>query len=88
MIGPVTGTISPRITMNNSAYNWMNSGAALISMAGNPSAMSPNALRTNENRLKLMMINDSLMYKVAELQDESSKKLVKDNIKRTFNVFA
>lgn len=88
MIGPVTGRIGAISTMHNSAFNWMNSANALISMTGNAANQSPAVLHAAEKKLLLSMHNDSLMYRIAELQDETYRKLEKDNIKRSFSTFA
>lgn len=88
MIGPVTGRIGAINAMNNAAYSWMNSADALISMTGNPSNISPRELLAYENKLRMSMLNDSLTYKAAELQEKTCKKLSDENIKRSFSTFA
>lgn len=85
MIGPVSGRIN---TINNAAYSWMNSANALISMTGNAANQNPASLLSNEKNLRMTMLNDSLMYKANELQEEVAQKLKKDNIKRSFSTFA
>ena len=80
-VGPVG-----RLSSNNAAFNWMNASNSLMglcSFGGNT-----DRLRRAELGLTLGMLNDSLNYKAGILQEESARKLSKENIKRTFSTFA
>ena len=79
MVNPIS-----RLTANNAAYSWMNSANALMSFNGE----NGSSLLSNENLLRTNMLNDSLNYKASLLMDETNKKLVNEDIKRTFSIFA
>lgn len=79
MVNPIN-----RLTANNAAYSWMSSANSLMSFNGGNGA----SLLSNENLLRTNMLNDSLTYKASLLMDETNKKLVNDDIKRTFSIFA
>ena len=64
------------LTANYAAYNWMNAANSLMTFKG------------NSTYLQQQMLNDSLNYKAGLLMQETQDKLTKDNIKRTFSVFA
>jgi hypothetical protein len=64
------------LTANNAAYSWMGAANSLMSFKGNSTA------------LQLSMLNDSLRYKAGLLMQESQDKVQKENIKRSFSIFA
>lgn len=81
MTNPIGG-----LTASNAAYNWMSAANArigMLSFAGNPQA----ALR-RDKQLQLNMLNSSLQYKAGLLMEETNKKIQKDNIERSFSIFA
>lgn len=74
------------LTANNAAYNWMSSANALmgLSFRGGNSA----SLLAQENLLTTGMMQDQWLWEEGNLMQESQNKITKDNIKRTFSVFA
>ena len=65
-----------RLTAMNAAYSWMGAANSLMSFKG------------NSTQLQLQMLNDSLNYKAGLLMQETQDKITKDNIKRSFSIFA
>lgn len=81
MTNPIGG-----LTASNAAFNWMSAAQArigLLSFKGNSAS-----LLAADKQLTCDMFNDSLMYKVGLLQEETNKKIRDANIKRTFSIFA
>lgn len=74
------------LTANNAAYNWMSSASALnaLSFRGGNGA----SLLSQEKSLRTSMLNDGVSYKAGLLMDETQHRLQKENIKRTFSIFA
>lgn len=84
----MVGGIS-RLSANNAAFNWMNAANArmgLLSFAGNPTNLS--MLAAADTNLELQMLNDSFKYKAYTAMADSEDKLRKENIKRSFSIFA
>lgn len=71
----MTSTVS-RLNASNAAYNWMSCANALMSFKG------------NSNALQLQMLQDSFNYKAYNAMADSMDKVEKDNIKRSFSIFA
>lgn len=76
-----------RLSANNAAYNWMSSADALRSLAFTGGGNS-KAIQEYEKRLQAQMLNDSLNYKANLLIEESMDRVRKENIKRSFSIFA
>lgn len=76
-----------RLSANNAAYNLMNASNSLIRLCSFTGG-NPTSLLSAEKNLTTNMLNDSLIYKAGLLMDESQDKLAKENIKRTFSIFA
>lgn len=72
----MTGSVSSLSFANNAAFSWMNSANSLMSFKG------------NSNALQLQMLNDSFNYKAYTAMADSQEKLKKENIERSFSVFA
>lgn len=64
------------LTANNAAYRWMSAANSLMTFKG------------NSTPLQLQMLNDSLAYRAGLLMQESQDRITKENIKRTFSIFA
>ncbi len=78
---------------NNSAYNWMNAANTRIGMmsgigANNISFGSLESLHAADTQLELNMLRSSLQYKMSKAMLEQLEKLQKDDIKRSFSIFA
>ncbi len=73
-----------RLNANSAAFHWMSAANKLLSFKGG----SPKSLLAQENRLTCSMLNDSVTYRAGLLMQESQDKIAKDNIKRTFSIFA
>lgn len=71
----MTQTVS-RLSASNAAYNWMSNANALLSFKG------------NSKNLELQMLNDSFRYRAYSAMADSEDKVRKENIKRTFSIFA
>ena len=74
------------LTANNAAFNWMSSANALMGLSfrgGNAAS-----LLAQENLLTTGMMQDQWLYEEGNLMQQSQDKITKDNIKRTFSVFA
>lgn len=71
----MTQTVS-RLSANNAAYNWMNAANSLCSFKG------------DSRNLELQMLNDSFRYRAYNAIADSEDKVRKENIKRTFSIFA
>lgn len=82
MTNPIGG-----LTANNAAYNWMSSANSLRNLASFGGGNS-DALLAAEKRLTSNMLNDSVKYRAGLLMQESQDKIAKENIKRTFSIFA
>lgn len=64
------------LTANSAAYNRMSAANSLMSFKGNSTA------------LQLQMLNDSLRYKAGLMMEKTEDTITKENIKRTFSIFA
>lgn len=71
----MTNTVS-RLSASNAAYNWMSAANSLMSFKG------------NSKNLELQMLNDSFKYQAYTAIADSQDKVQKENIKRTFSIFA
>lgn len=60
----------------NAAFNWMGAANSLMSFQGNSRA------------LELQMLNDSFNYKAYSAMDDMQQRIINNNIKRSFSVFA
>ena len=65
-----------RLTVNRAAYNWMSAANSLMSFKGNSKAST------------LQMLTESFRYKAALAMEKTEDNIVKDNIERTFSIFA
>ena len=74
------------LSASNAAFNWMNAASArvgLLSFQGN----SASLLAMDKN-FASNMLNDSFQYQAYSAMADSEAKLKKENIKRTFSIFA
>lgn len=81
MTNPIGG-----LTATNAAYNWMNAANArlgLLSFRGNM-----QQAHNRDKQLQLDMLNSSLQYKAGLLMQETQDRITKENIKRSFSIFA
>lgn len=75
-----------RLSANNAAFNLMNAANArlnLIGFKGNSAS-----LLAMDNQLSCDMLNDSFKYQAYSAMADSDEKLQKENIKRSFSIFA
>lgn len=73
----------------NAAYNWMsvaNARLGLLSFAG--SGVSSSALLNADKNYEPDMLNDSFMYQAYSAMADTQARITKDNIKRSFSIFA
>lgn len=82
MTNPIGG-----LTSNNAAYNWMSAANSLRNLTSFGRGNSASLLAA-EKRLNISMLNDSIAYRAGLLMQESQDKIAKENIKRTFSIFA
>lgn len=78
-----------RLSASNAAFGWMQAANARLNLlsccgTGVPSAALYNA----DKNLTLQMLNDSFQYKAYTATADSQEKLQKENIKRSFSIFA
>lgn len=76
-----------RLSANNAAYNWMNAANArinLLSFGGNNTA----ALFAADKNLQQQMLMDSFNYKCYSALADMQERIQKENIKRSFSIFA
>lgn len=76
-----------RLSANDAAFNYMNASNSLTSLCTFTGA-DRRSLLSSELKLRRDMLNDSLNYKAALLQEATLKKLSEENIKRSFSTFA
>lgn len=78
-----------RLSASNAAFNWMQAANARLGMlsccGGNPSF---GAFYGPDKYLTLQMLNDSFQYQANNVIADSQEKLEKENIKRSFSIFA
>lgn len=90
-MGITVGTIGGMnaiLNANNAAYNMMQGSNALLglcSFKGNPDL---NSLNNAEKQITFQMLNSQIQYEANQAQLDSLDKMRKDDIKRTFSVFA
>lgn len=65
-----------RLSANNAAFHWMSAANSLCSFKG------------NSNPLQQQMLMDSFNYKCYSAMAETQDKINKDNIERSFSLFA
>lgn len=83
----MTGNVSV-LNASNAAFNWMqaaNARMGMLSCCGQPSFRGRNDADLN---LQLGMLNDSFRYQAYNAMADSQEKINKDNIKRSFSIFA
>lgn len=75
---------------NNASFGMISASNSLMQFcsASGMQNQNPANLLANEQRLTQSMLNNSLLYKIASVQEESMKKLSDENIKRSFSTFA
>ncbi len=82
MTNPIGG-----LTANNAAFRLMSASNSLMNLASFKGG-NLAAIRNAENKLTLNMLHDNLLYKAGLLMQESQDKIAKENIKRSFSIFA
>lgn len=79
----------PGLSASNAAFRWMQAADARLSMLsccdGNPSF---TGLYNADKNLTLQMLNDSFQYQAYTAMADTQEKLEKENIKRSFSIFA
>lgn len=84
----MTGSVNS-LQASNAAFMWMQAANARLSMlsccGGNPSFQG---LYNADRNLQLDMLNDSFQYQANNEIADSMEKVKKDNIKRSFSMFA
>lgn len=83
----MTNTVS-RLSASNAAYNWMNAANARMNLAFRGGSASYASLLSADKNLALDMLNDSFKYKAYTALADSQDKIQKENIKRSFSIFA
>jgi len=79
---------------NYASFGMMQNMNAMTSLLGNVSFGAGynegmmNALVAKETAMECENLKYSLLYKAALAQEDTAKKLAKENIKRTFSIFA
>lgn len=79
----MTQTVS-RLSAMNAAYNWMSAADSLRAMTSSPYSFKGN----NSKYLELQMCQDAFRYQAYNAIADSEDKVRKENIKRTFSIFA
>ena len=85
----MTGQVS-RINAGNAAFGWMqaaNARMGLLSCCGGGQP-SFQGLYNADKQLELDMLNDSFQYQAYNAMADSQDKVAKENIKRSFSIFA
>lgn len=83
----MTNTVS-RLSASNAAYNWMNAADARMNLAFRGGSTSYAFLLSADKNLALDMLNDSFKYQAYTALADSQDKIQKENIKRSFSIFA
>lgn len=81
MINPIS-----RLTANNAAFNMMNDANSIINLCSFKG--DPAAAFAMEQRLTQDMLRNQLQYQASLEMEETQDRLNKENIKRTFSIFA
>ncbi len=76
------------LTATNSAYSAMSSANSLMSLTRNAGNMNSRSLLNAEKKLNADMQTNSLLYKISTLMEDREKQYQKEDIKRSFSVFA
>lgn len=75
--------------INNSAFASQQNSFSMISAIRSVGPNSDtNLLQASEKQLNVNKLNNDLTYNASLLMEDSQKKVNKDNIKRTFDMFA
>lgn len=83
----MTGSL-PSLRASSAAFGWMqaaNSRIGMLSCCGQPSFKGN---RDKDTNLQLDMLNDSFQYQAYMTMADSMDRVKKDNIRRSFSVFA
>lgn len=83
MTNPIGG-----LNASNAAYNWMNAANARMNLAFRGNSMPSDSLYAADKNLTLQMLNDSFRYQAYSAMDDMQKRIAKENIKRSFSIFA
>lgn len=75
---------------SNAAFNWMQAANARLGMLSCCGGGQPSfkGLHNSDRNLELDMLNDSFNYQAYTAMADSMEKVKKDNIKRSFSMFA
>lgn len=75
--------------MNNAAFGTMQNCNTMMSMARNAgSSKNLQALSKKETGLQIQNLQNQLVYSASEAMEDSQEKIKKENIKRSFSMFA
>ena len=75
--------------MNNAAFNTMQNCDTMMGMTRNAgSATNMQALSKKETNLQVQNLQNQLTYQACDAMEDSQQKMKKDNIKRSFTMFA
>ena len=83
----MTGSVS-RLSASNAAYGWMSVANSLMNLSFRGSSMPYASLLSADKNLTLNMLNDSFRYQAYNAMADSQEKVQKENIKRSFSIFA
>lgn len=87
----MTGSVAS-LNASNAAFGWMQAANARLSLlsccGGKPSFGSLYNTYNADRNLELDMLNDSFQYKAYTAMADSQEKIKKQNIKRSFSIFA
>lgn len=83
----MTGSVAS-LQASNAAFGWMQLANARMNLAFRGNGLSSSALNSADTKYQLAMLNDAVQYQAYNLMADSFEKVKKDNIKRSFSIFA
>lgn len=85
----MTGSVAS-LNANNAAFGWMQAANARLGMLSCCGGGQPSfkGLYNADRNLELDMLNDSFNYQAYTAMAGSMEKIKKENIKRSFSIFA
>lgn len=74
--------------MNNASFNIMQNNNSMLNMIGSAKPnMNTSIFNKKETALEISNLKNQTIFKVAQLMEESQKKIQMEKIKRTFSIF-
>lgn len=85
----MTGSVAS-LQASNAAFNWMNAASARLGLLSCCGGGQPSftGLYNADKKYELDMLNDSFQYQAYTAMADSQEKIKKENIKRSFSIFA